>query len=219
MRRTWLALLLIAAAAWLIRDRWLPVIGMPLATENPAVPVDVIVVSTASARAATLTAATLYHQGLSPKIVLPFWQPDAVDQEVMALGVPWLPPTELAAAILARRGVPREAVEVLTDPVDGLNAEIASVGRFAHARRPRSMMFITARSHSRRARWLLQRALPVGTTIVMRSSPADAFDPRTWWHSRDGSREVAMEYLRWLNTFGLSDLWREAGPLVPEPQS
>ncbi len=209
-------MLLIAGAAWLVRDHWLPLLGTPLATEDPPVPVDVIVVSTASARADTLAAAAFYHEGLSPKIVLPFWQLNAVDREVAALGVPWLPPTELAAAILARKGVPREAVEVLPDPVDGLNAEIASVGRFAHARRPRSIMFITARSHSRRARWLLERSVPPGTTIVLRSSPADSFDPRTWWHSRDGSRQLAMEYLRWLNTFVLSDRWRDEA-LAPEP--
>lgn len=177
---------------------------------------DVIVVSNAIARADTLAAATMYHDGVSRRIVLPWWQPDPLDLEVQALGVPWLPPTDLAIAILEKKGVPHDAVEVLPDPVDGLNAEIASIARFAAARRPKSLMFITARSHSRRARWLLQRVLPEGTTIVVRSASSDSFDPRTWWQSRSGGREVAMEYLRWLNTFVLHDPWAHGIAAVPE---
>jgi len=211
-----LVVALLVAAAYLVRARWLPAIGAPLAVEDPVVSVDVIVVSNAIARADTLTAAALYHDGVSSRIVLPWWQPEPLDLEIQALGVPWLPPTDLALAILERKGVPRDAVEVLRDPVDGLNAEVASVGRYAHARRPQSLMFITARSHSRRARWLLERVVPASTTIVVRSSASDPFDPRAWWHSRAGGREVAMEYLRWVNTFLLHDPWGTAIPVVPE---
>jgi uncharacterized SAM-binding protein YcdF (DUF218 family) len=180
------------------------------------VSVDVIVVSNAIARADTLTAAALYRDGVSRRIVLPWWQPEPLDLELQALGVPWLPPTDLALAILEKKGVPRTAVEVLKDPVDGLNAEVASVGRWAQARRPKSLMFVTARSHSRRARWLLERVVPPGTRIVVRGSDSDPFDPHAWWHSRAGGREVAMEYLRWVNTFVLHDPWGTKVPVVPE---
>lgn len=204
------------AAAWIARGAWLPAIGTALVVEDAIVPVDVIVVSNATARADTLAAAALYSDGVSRRIVLPWWRPEPLDLEVQALGVPWLPPTDLALAILQKKGVPREAIEVLRDPVDGLNTEIAAVARFAAARRPRSLMFITARSHSRRARCLLERTLPAATTIVVRSAAADDFDPRRWWRSRADAREVASEYLRWLNTFVLRDPWRGGLPAVPE---
>jgi uncharacterized SAM-binding protein YcdF (DUF218 family) len=206
----------LATAAYVVRASWLPTIGTPLAVEDPVAPVDAIVVSNAIARADTLTAAALYHDGVSTHIVLPWWQPEPLDLEIQALGVPWLPPTDLAIAILEKKGVPRTAVEVLKDPVDGLNAEVASVGRWAQARRPQSLMFVTARSHSRRARWLLERVVPAGTKIVVRSSTSDPFDPHAWWQSRAGGREVAMEYLRWVNTFVLHDPWGTAIPVVPE---
>ena len=180
-------------------------------------PVECIVVSNAAVRADAVAAAALYQDGVSRHLVLPAWQVDPLDREIQELGVPLLSPTDLALAILVKKGVPRDAVEILRDPVDGLNAEIAAIGRFAAARRPKSLMFLTARSHSRRARWLLERVLPAGTTIVVRSSASDAFDPRTWWHSRAGGREVAMEYLRWLNTFVLHDRWgADELPAVPE---
>jgi hypothetical protein len=51
----------------------------------------------------------------------------------------------------------------------------------------------------------------------VRSPAIDPFRPDAWWHSRSGSREVAMEYLRWANTFGLRDFWgRSSPPSVPE---
>ncbi len=205
------------AIGWAARASWLPVVGTTLAVEDQLMPVEFIVVSNAIARADTLEAAALYHAGISTRIVLPWWQADELDLEIVKLGVPWLPPTELAQAILERKGVPREAIEVLPDPVDGLNAEVASVGRFAHERHPRSLLFVTARSHSQRARWLLERVVPPDTKILVRGSRSDTFDPAAWWHSREAGREVAMEYLRWANTFGLHDLWGAPPPSVAEP--
>jgi uncharacterized SAM-binding protein YcdF (DUF218 family) len=198
---------LVAAALWVGRSLWMPAIAAPLTTEDTIVPVDVIVVSNAFARADTLEAADCFSAGVSRHIVLPFWQGDAVDREVQALGVPWLSPTELATAILLKSGVPADAIEVLKEPVDGLNAEVASVGRFLRERRPRSILFITARSHTRRARWLLARVAPAETTVRVYAARRDRFRPETWWHSRDSGREVAMEYLRWINTFVLQDPW------------
>jgi uncharacterized SAM-binding protein YcdF (DUF218 family) len=130
--------------------------------------------------------------------------------------VPWVPPHELAVAVLTKSGVPAESIRVLDDTVDGLNTEVAAIGRFARADRPASLLYVTARSHSRRARWLLRRLMPEDTTLIVHASADDQFQPDAWWHSRTGSREVAMEYLRWANTFGLRDLWRPEPPSVPE---
>lgn len=124
------------------------------------------------------------------------------------LGVPWLLPTDVAVAILERSGVPRDAIAVMDDPVDGLNAEMAAIGRHFTAHPTGSLLLVTARSHTRRARWLLTRVLPAGTRIAVRASRQDPFDPTAWWQTRSGGREVAMEYLRWLNTFLLRDRWR-----------
>jgi uncharacterized SAM-binding protein YcdF (DUF218 family) len=194
----------------------LAAIASPLTVEDPVAPVDVIVVSMAAARADAFEAAALYQAGTSRRLLLPYWQPDPLDVELQRMGVPYLPVTELVQAILERSGVPHDAIEVLTEPIDGLNAEVAAVGAALRPRPPRSLLYLTARSHTRRARWLLGRVLPRETTIRVRGPRRDAFDPATWWHTRGTGREVAMEYMRWLNTFVLRDFWRGAVPAVPE---
>ena len=171
-------------------------------------PSDVIVVSVAAGRADALEAAELYRAGISRHLVLPLWHTEPLDLEVQRLGISWLLPTDVAVAILERSGVPREAIEVLDEPVDGLNAEIAAIGRHFTAHPTSSLLLVTARSHTRRARWLLTGVVPPWTQVAVRASRRDPFDPTAWWHTRSGGREVAMEYLRWVNTFLLRDRWR-----------
>jgi uncharacterized SAM-binding protein YcdF (DUF218 family) len=210
----------ILVLAWHEHGRALTAIGGALTVEDPLAPVEVIVASLASARADTLEAAKLYRDGIAKRVVVAQWQHEALDDEMRRLGVPYLPVTELAVAMLEKSGVPANAITVLHEPIDGLNTEIASVAAFARAERPRSLLFVTARNHTRRARWLLERSLPAGTALAVRAPALDEFDPQGGWHSRDGSREVAMEYLRWMNTFGLRDLWGANAappPAVAEP--
>jgi len=206
------ALLALALAGWLGRARVLGAVGSALTVDDPIAPVEVMVVSLAAIRADALEVAHLHREGVAPRIVLCRWQDEPLDDEIRRLQVPLLPPHELATAILHRSGVPADAVEVLDGAVDGLNTEIAAVATYARRARPASLLYVTARSHTRRARWLLQRLLPLETELRVRAPSRDPFDPTAWWHSRDGSREVAMEYLRWANTFGLRDLWSGSPP-------
>jgi uncharacterized SAM-binding protein YcdF (DUF218 family) len=197
----------ILVLAWHERTPMLTAVGEALTVEDPLTPVEVVVASLASARADTLEAARLYRDGVARRVVVARWQHEPLDDEMGRLGVPYLPVTELAVAMLEKSGVPAGAITVLREPIDGLNTEIASIAAFARAERPPSLLFVTARNHTRRARWLLTRSLPDGTALSVRAPALDGFDPARWWHSRDGSRELAMEYLRWMNTFGLRDLW------------
>lgn len=198
--------------AWLARERVLATLGSALVVDDGSAPVAVMVVSLAAPRPGALEVAKLYREGVAPRIVLCRWRDDPLDAEIRRLGVRWLPPHELVAAILRGSGVPASAIEVLDEAIDGLNSEITAIAAFAHAERPASLLYVTSRSHTRRARWLLERLVPEGTVVRVRGPELDAFRAESWWRSRDASREVAMEYLRWANTFGLRDLWQVTPP-------
>ncbi len=202
---------------WIGRARLLTAIGDGLVSDDPLMPAEVIVTSLASVRADALETARLYRDGLGRRVVIARWQQEPLDDEILRLGVPWVPPHELAVAVLEKSGVPPTAIELLDDAVDGLNTEISAIARFANATPPASLLYVTARSHGRRARWLLHRLLPERTMLIVRASTDDQFHPDAWWQSRSGSREVAMEYLRWANSFGLRDFWHREPPSVPEP--
>ena len=47
--------------------------------------------------------------------------------------------------------------------------------------------------------------LPAATRLLVRAPRTDRFSADSWWRSREESREVFMEYLRWFNTFILHD--------------
>jgi uncharacterized SAM-binding protein YcdF (DUF218 family) len=203
-------LALVAVTVWLSRGPILTAVGRILIAEDALRRAEMIVVSNADPAADALEAARLYRQGLSAAIVLPRWISEPLDGELRRLHVPHLRTTELALAVLEQSGVPRRAVHLLSTPVDGTLAEIAEVAAFVRAAQPHSVLFITARSHTARARWLLRRDLPAQIQVIVRSPQSDLFAADTWWQTREYSREVAMEYLRWVNTFVLHDPWNHA---------
>ncbi len=201
--------LVVLGAAWLGRYKLLIAIGELLTSEDALQPVQVIVISTASAGATgALEAAQLYRDGFAADIVVSGSKPDPLLPAVHALGVPYLGAVELIKSILVRSGVPASAVHVLPDMVDGTDAESTAVARYAQQRRPASLLFVVARDHTARARWLLRRALPPQTRLLVRAPRVDGFRPDAWWRSRDESREVFMEYGRWFNSVILGDRWR-----------
>ena len=202
-----LLLVALAGAGWYKRHAVLARIAYILVAEDPVVPVELVVVSNANAKTTALEAAHLYHAHLSPRIVLTTWIVQPIDDEMRRLGIPCLHPTEIARTILTRSGVVPQDIVVLPDPVDGTETEIAAVVAFARQSRPKSLRFITVRSHTARARWLLRRGLPPDIQISVGSSRFDPFSIASWWQRRDQSREVMSEYLRWVNTLVLGDPW------------
>ncbi len=209
-----LVVVLSLAALWGARRTVLGMIGTALVTEDPLRPADVAVVSIAGVRAGALEAARLYRAGLAGRVIVSRWQDEPLDATLRTLGVPHLVPHELARAILERAGVPPHAVRVLDEPVDGTESEVAAVSRVVWREQPGSVLFLTARSHSARARWLLDRTLPGRVPVAVRSAPGDGFQPAAWWRSREDARELVMEYLRWahavLREGGLLFGWRSA---------
>jgi len=210
-RLVWLLPLIVTVtAAWASRDAMLSGAGRLLVSEDPLEPVDVIVVSAASAAADAIEAGRLYRDGYGTEILVPAWVPEPLVPTIRDLGIPYFASTELVTIILEHSGVPAAAVQVLPDVVDGTESEIAAVAAVSKLRRPASLLFITARDHTSRARWLLRRELSPATKVIVRAPRTDPFHAESWWQSRELTRGVLTEYLRWVNTLILRDPWRSA---------
>src|SRR5207248_427932 len=76
-----------AGAGWYKRHAVLISMAQILVVEDPLVPVDLVIVSNASAKAAALEAVYLYREHLSPQIVLTTWVANPIDDEVRRLGI------------------------------------------------------------------------------------------------------------------------------------
>ncbi len=53
-------------------------------------------------------------------------------------------------------------------------------------------------THSRRSRLLFQKAMGPGIRVGIHAIPNQSFDPRHWWRSSHGFREVNKETIAWI---------------------
>ena len=175
-------------------------LGRLVVAEDPAGPADLAVLSNAAAKASALEAVRLWQAGAVQRIVVAPWQPEPLDARLAALGVRPQRPEELVEAVLRAGGVPPDRIVRLPVPSNGTRTELLALAALLRTTPAApSVLYITARSHTARARWLARRALP-GTDVRVRSSAEDAFDAESWWRHRQQARDLAMEYLRWAAT-------------------
>jgi uncharacterized SAM-binding protein YcdF (DUF218 family) len=203
---------LVLAMLWWGRHRILAAAGSLLIAEDPVGQVDVLVVSGASTVLGTVEVARLYREGVAPRILVPRWPPRDIDDEARRLDASYVDPETRVRGILERAGVPEEAIVTLPIAIDGTDLEAATVAGFVRDHGLKSLLIVTARTHGARVRWLLRRALPPDVSLRVRSPRADPFSPGQWWLIREQSREVVMEYLRWMNVLLLGDPWARHPP-------
>jgi len=195
--------------AWLARAPILTTVGDLVVEETPAARSDAIV-AMSSRPIGVAEAAELYRSGFAPRVVVLAPSRGADERILDGLGLRIPGVAEQAVLVLSRLGVPPDAIQVHAD-VDGTNSGVRATARWAQRAGARRLIVVADRSHSRRVATLLRAQSP-DTTIVMRSSRHDAFDPTRWWRQRGMTRELAMEGLRWINSVVVGDLWeaREA---------
>lgn len=178
-----------------------------LVTEDALAPAEIIVASNSTPQETAFEAAVLYHQHVSARIVMAGWPHNPLVERIRALGIPSLDTGEMSLAILERSGVPASAITVLPGEADGTGAEMSAVASFVAEHRLTSVLVITARSHTARTKWLLQRKLDGRIRVAVRSARHDRFSVEGWWREREQSRELLTEYLRWANTLLLPNFW------------
>lgn len=184
--------------------------GNMLVVEDPLAPVELIVVSNAEQDADALEAGRLYRERIAPRILLFTPPSDRVYEELRDIGIPGRDPTEFARTILEVSGVPKTAIEVLEQPVDGTGAEAEALAALAAQSKLASILYLTPRTHSGRSRWFLRRSLSPDTAVIVRSPRTDTFTAHEWWHSRRVSRQVVEQYVHWINVVVFGDLWSDA---------
>ena len=207
-RAKWLlaAVLAFALAALLLWRPTLRGLGEALIAEDDLAAADVVVVSSSSTAADAFEAAALYRRGYAARVFVPGVSVDPHLQDLRSLGIPYLSSAELARAVLERSGVPADAIEIGSDPIDGTETESVAIAAYVARQQPHRLLVVTARSHTARTRWLLRCRLPADTVLIVRGADDDGYAADTWWQSRSSARETLMEYARWINTL-LGDIW------------
>jgi uncharacterized SAM-binding protein YcdF (DUF218 family) len=188
---------MLVTAAWSMRRAIACMVGRAVVAEDPVARADLVVLSNADVRSAAFEAAALYRAGNAARIGLLPWERDPLDERIRSMGVTYPTYTELAAQIMQREGVPSTALVVLPAAVDGTGAEARAVAAYVHDAGIASVTYVTARSHTARARRLLRREIGPDVHVSVRAARDDPFRADGWWCRRATARELALEYVRW----------------------
>ena len=152
-------------------------------------------------------AADLFHQGFIPRIWISRPEREKHLAQLDTLGVPYPRQEQISLAVLLRKGVPEDRIEVIGDGVISTIAEARLVSDLLEKRSGiRSVLLITSRFHVRRAEAIFQYVLRPRSQVEIFAvgSPYDGFVADHWWRDRDSARQVFLEtaklLLFWVNT-------------------
>jgi len=141
-------------------------------------------------------AADLYRQGLIPRV----WVTKPIREnrlaQLDALGIPYPRQEEISRAVLLKKGVPAERIEIIGSEVVSTIAEARLVADLLKARPEiRSLLVVTTRVHARRASAIFCRVLGdmSRTTVTVVGAPDDGFVVDRWWTDRESARQVVLE--------------------------
>jgi hypothetical protein len=167
--------------------------GRSLVGEDPAEPVDIIVISVDAKGAGVLEAADLVRRNLATRVAVFSDSPKRINQEFKTRGVEYYDPPALAARQLKALGV--SVVERIPSTVDGTENEGLLLSQWCEQNAFQSIIFVSTPDHSHRTQRVMRRSMSGHRTrVLVRFSRYSDFDPDNWWSTRDGARIGIVEF-------------------------
>ncbi len=197
-RRTWIVALLAAAALlavlWAARRPLLAAAGRFLVDAEAPARADVILLLNGDLDTRPAAAATLWKQGLCPRIAIVRSESSRAVQMGLVPNV-----TDLAIRMLQQDGVPPAAITEIPFPggVTSTRDEALAFRSWLASNPAGSAVVVTNAIHTRRARWIFSRVLrgaPV--RLSFHAVPDRRYSVDRWWDNEHGFLGVYNEYLK-----------------------
>ena len=173
-------------------------LGAFLVVEDPLRQADAIIVLGGTMYERQMEAVDLYKAGLAPRIYLFREIADWGERVLIEKQIPYLRAVDVQIDAMVKLGVPREAISILDQA-----ANTATEARFVHdlvtAQHYSTIIIVTSKQHTRRARLVMTRRLDgTGATVIMRGSRYDRTNADRWWRDRPTVRFTLFEAQRLL---------------------
>lgn len=171
-----------ATLSYELRSRWLPVLGYALDVPARLHSADVIIVLGGGNGDREDYGITLYREGLAKHII--------------ATGAP--DGTTVEATVLARRGIPRQAI-LLANGTQNTHEDALRSRQLMQEHGWHTALLVTDRYHIRRSLWTFRTAF-AGQNLEVWPAPVvgGPFDLDRWWQTEQGFVSVNDEYLKLL---------------------
>lgn len=211
----WVVLGIVGAgiAAYVGRNALLSAIGGFLIVQDETHPADAIVVLSGSVPDRILEAVDLYQAHLAPRIILTREQPLPGLAALRARGATLPEHHEQNISIAEQLGVPAAAIAVMPKATTSTLAETKALVAYLKEQNVRSILLVTSKAHTRRARLTFRTLAGPDLRIAVCPSRYDPFSAQQWWHERGLVRRAVIEYGKLLN-FVVIDRWL-AGQRAP----
>jgi uncharacterized SAM-binding protein YcdF (DUF218 family) len=174
-----LCLALFCFIIYLVRYPLLRLAGGFWVVDEPPKPSDAIVMLSDDDYQADRAAhaAELYRAGWAPRVIASG-----------RLLRPYAGIADLEEHDLESDGVPASAVVKLPGADRNTRQECQNIGQFVGAQGWKRILLVTSNYHTRRARYICSRVLPVGTTLIVSAARDTDYDPDNWWTTRQGAK-------------------------------
>lgn len=186
------SIVLLAVLAYAFRASLLSNLARWWVVDEEAYEADAIVVLAGSLESRPFAAIELYHQKVAPLVLLT----NATAVPPLLVGIV---PSESTAAreVLIRAGVPGSSVVVLPQKVGSTYDEARVVRAWAEAYGARRIVVATDPFHTRRTRWIFERALAgTKTEVVMVATWGHIYSTKNWWRTEEGFVDFFTEVLK-----------------------
>lgn len=160
-----------------------------LRESDAAVPSDAIVALGGDYRR-VIAAADLYGSGYGRKVYIANVRSNPAQKDLTPLGISLPRDEDFSLRILRAKGVPGTVVATYGNELRSTAREAAALAEALPAHY-REILVVTSPYHIRRARLILERAMP-GRKIRMVATPYETF-PKQWWTDQDAARAVVLE--------------------------
>ncbi len=111
---------------------------------------------------------------------------------------PYTSIAELMQRDLTDRGVPATAVVRVPNRARNTLDEAGAVSEFLSAHGWKKIIVVTSNYHTRRARFIYEHALAPGTELRVVAAPDPAYDPNSWWRTREGLKTFFYEFVGYI---------------------
>jgi uncharacterized SAM-binding protein YcdF (DUF218 family) len=174
-------------------------VGRWLVLEDPLGNARAIAVLSGRMPVRAFEAAKLYRQGYAPEVWLTrSAEPGAALQE---MGIPYEGEEFYSARVLIHEGVPAAAIHVLQPAIVNTADEVQVISAALDREKDRSVILVTSKPHTRRARLLWRKLAPKRCRAIVRAVSDDPSDPAHWWRSSGDALDVVREVLGLLNAW------------------
>ena len=171
-------------------------LGSWLVVQDPLAKADAIFVLGGTRFERPLEAVELYKAGWAPRIALMRQVSDYGEVHLMQQGIPYPREVDAQVEVMVRLGVPQSAITIFNE-ANSTAEEADTLYEAATANHWSSVIIVTSKQHTRRARLVMtRRTAPIGLTVVTRYSRYDQADTDRWWTNRSVLRFTLFETQR-----------------------